>query len=74
MTFGQQLSAGTSYTLNIKFNGNLTDQLAGFYRSSYTNDAGVKRWIATTQFEATDARFVVSLPFTILLSLKPIRK
>lgn len=56
MTFANELVAGTAYTLNIQFNGNLTDRLAGFYRSSYFNDAGVKRWIATTQFEATDAR------------------
>jgi len=41
--------------ISIFFTGNLNDELAGFYRSSYTED-GVKKWIATTQFEATDAR------------------
>jgi len=49
------LKAAT-YKLTLAFNGTLTDQLAGFYRSSYYNDAGELKWIATTQFEATDAR------------------
>lgn len=44
------------YRLNIDFVGNLTDNLAGFYRSSYETSAGEKRWLATTHFEATDAR------------------
>jgi len=42
-------------TLSIFFTGVLNDELAGFYRSSYTEN-GEKKWIATTQFEATDAR------------------
>ena len=41
--------------VSIFFTGVLNDELAGFYRSSYTED-GEKKWIATTQFEATDAR------------------
>ena len=32
------------------------DQMAGFYRSQYTDSKGVKRFMATTQFEAIDAR------------------
>ena len=43
--------------LNIFFTGNLNDELAGFYRSSYTKTStGEKTYLATTQFEATDAR------------------
>ncbi len=42
--------------LEIAFNGILNDQLHGFYRSTYTDPAGVKHTIATTQFENTDAR------------------
>ena len=38
------------------FRGRLNDQLRGFYRSTYTDDDGVEHTIATTQFEATDAR------------------
>eukprot|EP00931_Biecheleriopsis_adriatica_P019080 TRINITY_DN13114_c0_g1_i2.p1 TRINITY_DN13114_c0_g1~~TRINITY_DN13114_c0_g1_i2.p1 ORF type:complete len:898 (-),score=224.58 TRINITY_DN13114_c0_g1_i2:61-2694(-) len=42
--------------LEIKFRGILNDQMAGFYRSKYTDSKGVKRHLATTQFEAIDAR------------------
>jgi len=42
-------------TVSIYFTGILNDELAGFYRSSYT-EGGEKKYIATTQFEATDAR------------------
>ena len=42
--------------LSIPFTGVLNDALAGFYRSSYTGPSGETRYIATTQFEATDAR------------------
>lgn len=43
------------YKLSIKFIGILNDALQGFYRSSYVVD-NVTRWIATTQFQSTDAR------------------
>eukprot|EP00930_Biecheleria_cincta_P105887 TRINITY_DN9895_c0_g1_i3.p1 TRINITY_DN9895_c0_g1~~TRINITY_DN9895_c0_g1_i3.p1 ORF type:complete len:886 (-),score=194.02 TRINITY_DN9895_c0_g1_i3:264-2921(-) len=42
--------------LEISFRGILNDQMAGFYRSQYTDSKGVKRYMATTQFEAIDAR------------------
>ena len=42
--------------LEISFTGVLNDQLRGFYRSTYTDDAGATHTIATTQFESTDAR------------------
>ncbi|CAK9053976.1 unnamed protein product [Durusdinium trenchii] len=42
--------------LEIKFRGTLNDQMAGFYRSQYTDSKGQKRFLATTQFEAIDAR------------------
>ena len=42
--------------LDISFTGVLNDQLRGFYRSTYTDDAGASHTIATTQFESTDAR------------------
>ncbi len=41
--------------LSIVFSGIISDGLRGFYRSHYT-EGGVKKKIATTQFEATDAR------------------
>ena len=42
--------------LRVRFNGQLNDKLRGFYRSTFTDTDGVEQVIATTQFEATDAR------------------
>ncbi|HEY9715962.1 MAG TPA: M1 family metallopeptidase, partial [Trichormus sp.] len=44
------------YRFSCHFVGTLNDKLRGFYRSSYEDDKHVKRWIATTQMEPTDAR------------------
>lgn len=44
------------YTLDIIYAGVLNDQLAGFYRSSYKGADGSAKFLACTQFEATDAR------------------
>jgi puromycin-sensitive aminopeptidase len=44
------------WTLNITFSGVLNDKLRGFYRSTFTDQEGNERVIATTQFESTDAR------------------
>jgi aminopeptidase N len=41
--------------LVTEFEGELNESLRGFYRSSY-NHKGQQKHIATTQFEATDAR------------------
>ena len=45
-----------SHTLTIDFDGILNRKLAGFYISTFTDDSGEERKIATTQFESTDAR------------------
>ena len=42
--------------LEIDFKGTLNDQLSGFYRSKFVDNQGQDAYIATTQFEATDAR------------------
>jgi len=42
--------------ISIGFSGILNDQLHGFYRSTFNDSAGATHTIATTQFEATDAR------------------
>ena len=55
LTFDWPLPQG-HYDLNIHFSGVLNDQLRGFYRSQYTDPDGRQRFLATTQFEATDAR------------------
>jgi len=52
-----QMTTSPNLRVSIFFTGNLNDQLAGFYRSSYTTPGtSEKKWLATTQFEATDAR------------------
>ena len=53
--FNEALDPG-AWTLHIKFSGILNDKLHGFYRSQYTDAAGKSHTLATTQFEATDAR------------------
>ncbi|XP_063887378.1 aminopeptidase N-like isoform X1 [Scylla paramamosain] len=52
----QPLTKGCRYVLSMEFTGYLNDQLYGFYRSSYTDSNGIKRWLAVTQFQPTDAR------------------
>ena len=42
-------------TIHLEFEGILNDRLLGFYRSSYTSGPDTK-YMATTQFEAADAR------------------
>jgi len=55
ISFGQPLTTGAAQ-LTIKFTGILNDKLRGFYRSQYTTAQGETKYLATTQFEATDAR------------------
>ncbi|QEL59899.1 hypothetical protein CJJ09_001986 [Candidozyma auris] len=50
------LEPGASAKLHIVFTGILNDKMAGFYRSSYTDDKGETRYLATTQMEPTDCR------------------
>jgi puromycin-sensitive aminopeptidase len=54
-SFDAPVGAGPA-TLRIEFTGVLNDQLEGFYLSTYEDVHGVSHRIATTQFEATDAR------------------
>src|SRR5688572_32534553 len=44
------------WVLDTSFSGTLNDKLRGFYRSTFKDDDGNEHVIATTQFEATDAR------------------
>jgi puromycin-sensitive aminopeptidase len=55
LDFGETQPAGEAQ-LEIEFTGVLNDKLLGFYRSEYTSQDGETRYLATTQFEATDAR------------------
>ncbi|MCP3998864.1 MAG: M1 family metallopeptidase [bacterium] len=53
--FDEELMPG-QWTLQVSFSGILNDNLHGFYRSTYKDADGEEQVIATTQFEATDAR------------------
>ncbi len=55
LTFARPLPTGTMQ-LALRFSGVLNDKLRGFYRSDYLLPDGTKRTMATTQFEAPDAR------------------
>ena len=56
LRFEETLEPGYGYRLDIGFSGVLNDHLRGFYRSKFRSPDGEERVIATTQFEATDAR------------------
>ncbi|MHB8438484.1 MAG: M1 family metallopeptidase [Acidimicrobiales bacterium] len=55
LTFDRPVGPGP-ITVSLTFAGVLNDMLHGFYRSTFTDDEGATHVIATTQFEATDAR------------------
>ncbi len=55
LTFPETIEAGPAQ-LDLRFAGELNDKLRGFYRSQYVNPEGEVSYLATTQFEATDAR------------------
>lgn len=53
---GKEIPAGAKVKLHQTFTGTLNDDMAGFYRSSYTGPDGKPAYIVGTQMEATDAR------------------
>ena len=55
LTLDEEVPPGDA-VVSLRFRGLLNDKLRGFYRSTFCDDEGVERVIATTQFEATDAR------------------
>ena len=55
LDFGETLAVGSAQ-LDMEFTGVLNDKLLGFYRSEYQDQDGETRYLATTQFEPTDAR------------------
>ncbi|KAL0482094.1 puromycin-sensitive aminopeptidase [Acrasis kona] len=54
-TFPEPVTKGQTAILELHFTGLLNDKMSGFYRSKYQLN-GEDRYMATTQFEATDAR------------------
>ena len=55
VTLTRALPVGPA-TITVSYRGVLNDKLVGFYKSTYTDGDGNLQSIATTQFEATDAR------------------
>jgi len=55
VTSDSELPVG-SHQLRISFTGVLNDRLRGFYRSTYRDEEGNERVIATTQMQSTDCR------------------
>ena len=49
------MKVNTEYMLRVEYTGTLNDEMKGFYRSSY-KEGTLTKWIATTQFQSTDAR------------------
>ncbi len=56
ISFDKKIPAGSKAQLTHTFTGTLNDKMAGFYRSSYKDKNGNKKYIASTQMEPTDAR------------------
>ncbi|RNA03939.1 Aminopeptidase N, partial [Brachionus plicatilis] len=52
----QPCTKGSNYTLQISYSANLSESLSGFYLSSYVDQYQQINYLATTQFEPTDAR------------------
>jgi aminopeptidase N len=52
----EKLIVDQQYILEIDYNGTLRTDSSGFYRSSYKNEENNTVFLATTQFEQTDAR------------------
>ena len=54
--FPKKIKKG-KWNLKIKFSGEIRNDLRGFYRSKFLDEDGSEKWLGTTQFEPTAARF-----------------
>lgn len=52
----EELVAHEHYIVEVEYNGILREDNFGFLRASYRDSDGETRWLATTQFQPTDAR------------------
>lgn len=57
--FDNSLPIGNA-KITIKYRGILNGDMAGFYKSTYADANGVKKTMASTQFEALDARRLIT--------------
>ncbi|ALC45616.1 CG31343 [Drosophila busckii] len=53
---GLTFEADSEWLLTIEYEGKLRRDNGGFYLSTYTDAEGKEKYLATTQFESTDAR------------------
>ncbi|CRK96557.1 CLUMA_CG010037, isoform A [Clunio marinus] len=51
----KELEENSYYVVKLQFSGMIKDNLQGFYKSSYKENSETK-WLASTQFQSTDAR------------------
>ncbi|KAJ8917142.1 hypothetical protein NQ315_012634 [Exocentrus adspersus] len=54
----KNLKVGENYTVDIKFSGQLLNNLVGLYKSHYVDLTGRTKWLATTHFQPIYARRV----------------
>lgn len=52
---GAPITADVNVTLTVNYRGFMRDDMAGFYKSYYYEN-GAKVWMASTQFQPSDAR------------------
>lgn len=52
----QQLLEGQQFSVQVFYNGSIRDNGLGIYSASYINPSGNRTWLATTQFQANEAR------------------
>lgn len=50
------LPAGQQFSVRVSYNGTIRSDSLGFYRASYQNLQGETVWLASTQFQANEAR------------------
>lgn len=56
ITPNQQLVQGQEYLISVRYNATMRDNGLGVYYGWYTDPEGDTRWLASTQFQATEGR------------------
>jgi aminopeptidase N len=54
--FDRILPVGTKMEIHAKYTTELLDEIDGFYQDFYIDNSGNKKYLATTQFQAVEAR------------------
>ncbi|XP_059490055.1 aminopeptidase A-like isoform X2 [Neocloeon triangulifer] len=82
ITLVNNIPGNSNLIITIYFVGKINDELDGFYRSSYVNYRGDKKWLGVTQFEPTGARRAFpcfdepwfKATFTLHIAREPLRE